>query len=165
VTRVNRTLADPEDAISLVEVLKQIQDVVDGVIEFGSPQDPNDPASTVVADGVTHNGTLVNMAGAWVEVDITAADDGTGGTRIDMVHNLGVPVTGVLPNVRWLVFGLQHDGMGKDAASTLSLSYDSGDSGSITADSFPLRLYVGGARTVSGSNPVRATVFFTVAVR
>lgn len=162
--RIGRTLPDPSDPKSIVEYLARSQRIIDGFIEVGSPQNPNDPASTTLADGSAHNGTLVNMAGAWVEVDVTAAD-----TKFDCVHNLGAQVLvsggNNLPNVRWQVMGFQHNGTGAIATSTLSVNYDSRDQASISTTSFPLRLYVGVTRTVNGGNPVRVTLFFTPAVR
>lgn len=165
-SRIPRVIVDPKDPLSIVEHLGRVQRVVDGQLEFGSPQDPRDPNSATLAAGAAggHNGTVLNMAGAWVEADVTAAD-----TRFDCAHNLGLPVTVVTavnqPNVRWLFACFQHNGTGVNATSTLSVNYDSRDAGSITQNSFPLRLYVGGGRTVSGPNPVRVSLFFTAAIR
>lgn len=164
-SRVPQTVVNPEDPRSIVEHLYRVQRVVDGRLEFGSPQNPNDPASVTLANGVAHNGTLQNLLGSWVEVDVTAAD-----TLVNCVHNLGVPVTVVAatnqPNVRWLVFGFQHSGNGANAASTLSCNFELGDAASITENSFPLRFYVGGGRTV-GADPddLRVSIFFVPAVR
>lgn len=163
-SRIARTLANPEEPKSLAEYLSRVQQIVDGGLEFGSPQDPKDPASATLANGVAHNGTLVNVAGAWFEVAVAAAD-----TKFDCAHNLGAPVATVAavkqPNVRWLVFGFQHDGTGADAASTLSVNYETSDAASITTESFPLRLYAAGGRTVSADHPVKLTLFFTSGVR
>lgn len=163
-SRVARTLQDPSNPFPLAEFLSRLQRIVDGDLGFGSPQDPRDPTSTTLADGVSHNGTLENIQGAWVEMSITAAD-----TLTLFPHNLAVPLTIVAavnqPNVRWGVLGIKHNGTGVNAASTLSLDYDTRDAASITPDSFPLRLYVGGGRTVNGGNPVLATIFFLPAVR
>lgn len=166
-SRVPRGPIGAKDPQEVVEHLGRVQRVVDGAIEFGSPQDPRDPASTTLAAGNAggHNGTLLNIAGSWVEVEVDAAD-----ARFDCAHNLGVPVTVVAaanqPNVRWLVMGLRHNGAGVNAASTLSVNYDSRDAANITLNSFPLRLYAAGARTVGGApNTVRVSLFFTAAVR
>ncbi len=67
-------------------------------------------------------------------------------------------------NVRWMVMGIKHDGQGAGDASTISVSYETGDSGSITADSFPLRVYAN-SRTVDDSHPIKITLFFIPAVR
>ena len=164
-SRVPRLVVDDRQPKSIVEQLSRLLRVVDGDLGFGSPQDPTDPTSTTLANGASHNGTLENVKGSWVEVDVTAAD-----TLVNCVHNLGVPVTVVSatnqPNVRWMVFGFQHSGTGANAASTLSCNYETGDAASITENSFPLRFYVGGGRTV-GADPddLRVTLFFTPAVR
>lgn len=162
--RIQRTLPDPSDPKSIVEYLSRVQRIVDGGIEVGNPNDPRDPSSTTLANGTAHNGTLVNLLGAWFEIAVEAAD-----TRFDCVHNLNVQVIQVAaanqPNVRWPFVCFKHDGTGINAASTLSVNYDTRDAANITADSFPLRLYVGGGRTVSAAHPVTITVFLTPAVR
>lgn len=164
-SRVPRVLYDPADPKAVAEHASRLQRVMDGQIEFGSPQDPNDPASVTLANGTAHNGILQNMLGAWVEVDVTALD-----TRVDCAHNLGVPITVVAatnqPNVRWLVFGYQHSGTLAIAGSTISCNYELGDAASITSNSFPLRFYAAGTRTV-GADPddLRVTLFFVPAVR
>jgi hypothetical protein len=94
---------------------------------------------------------LDNMRGAWVTVSFVAAD-----TLTAVVHNLDIPVQtnaagANQPNVRWLVFRIEHSGTAANAASTLSVSYETGDAANITADSMPLRLYAGGARTVGAA--------------
>ena len=87
-SRIARTLQDPKNPLAVAEHLSRIQRVVDGDIEFGNPNSPTDPASTTRATGGTgaHNGTLVNVSGAWVEISITA----TGSTRHTCTHNLNV---------------------------------------------------------------------------
>jgi len=162
--RVSRVLTDPKKPESLVEHLKQLQRVVDGNVEFGSPQDPTDPASTTLADGAAHNGTIVNMLGSWVSLDVIALD-----TLVACPHNLAVPITVVgatnQPNVQWLVFGFRHDGTGATGASTFSCNYETGDAASISEDSFPLRFYSSSGRTVDGDHPLRVNLYFTPAVR
>ena len=165
--RVPRVLTDPSKPESFVEHLKQLQRVVDGNVEFGSPQDPSDPASTVLANGTTHNGTIVNMLGSWVERDVVASELGT---LILFRHNLSIPYITVggarQPNVRWLLFGFQHSGAGPTGAgSTISCNYDTRDEASIDEDNFPLRFYAA-ARTV-GADPddLRVTLFFVPVVR
>ena len=163
-SRVPQSVVNPSDPKSIVEHLYRVQRVVDGRIEFGSPQDPNDPASTTAADGVTHNGTLLNVVGSWIQLTVTALD-----TLVACPHNLGVPVTVVTstnqPNVRWLVFGFQHDGTGATAASCFSCNYETGDAASISEDSFPLRFYSSSGRTVDGDHPLLVSLFFIPAVR
>lgn len=131
-------------------------------IEFGHPQDPRDPTGTDLAgDGSVnqHNGTLVNVRGSWAQAEFTAAD-----TATTFNHNLDLEVdSGGGPNVVWLVGRFEHNGTLANASSTLSVSFETGDS--VGRDSIELRLYAGGARTVDGSNPVLATLFFLPAVR
>lgn len=163
--RIARTLPDPNDPKSIVEWLSRAQRIVDGGIEFGSPQDPKDPASTTLANGTSHNGTLVNVLGSWVEIDVDTLD-----APQNCAHNLDVPVTVVggvnQPNVRWLVFGYQHSGTLAIAGSTISCNYELTDAASITKDSFPLRFYAAGTRTI-GADPddLRVTLLFTPAIR
>lgn len=92
------------------------------IISFGHPTDPNDETSDVLAGDMTavpaHNGTLDDIDGSWVELEI----NGTAGTTLDDAitcsHNLFTeeatawdeePVTDE-PNVRWFVVGWEHDG-------------------------------------------------------
>lgn len=163
--RIGRTLPDPAKPQSIVEFLARSQRIIDGQIEFGSPNDPNDPASVTLANGTAHNGTLVNLLGAWVEIDVATLD-----APQACVHNLGVPVTVVggvnQPNVRWLVFGYQHSGTLAIAGSTISCNYELTDAANITTNSFPLRFYAAGTRTIAADpDDLRVTLFFTPAVR
>lgn len=164
-SRIPQVVVNPDSPMSIVDHLYRVGRVVDGRLEFGSPQDPEDPASVTLANGTTHNGTLLNLAGSWFEKDQDTLD-----TRFDCAHNLGIPVTVVggvnKPNVRWLFANFQHNGTGVVAGTpTLSVNYDSRDAASITTNSFPLRLYAAAVRTVNAGNPVRVTLFFTGAVR
>lgn len=163
-SRVPRVIVDPKNPLSIVEHVGRVQRVVDGELEFGSPQNPNDPTSTTLANGTAHNGTVVNMKGSWFSANVEAAD-----TRVDCAHNLDVPVSTVAavnqPNVLWPIVCFEHNGTAADALSTLSCNYETTDAASITANSFPLRFYVSGARTVNAGNPLRAHIFFTARVR
>jgi hypothetical protein len=165
-SRVPRVVVDDQKPKTIVEHLSRVQRVVDGDLEFGSPQDPRDPASVTLADGASHNGTLVNIRGSWVERKIVASELGT---KILLTHNLGVPVNAVSavsqPNVRWLVFGYSHKGTGTGAGSTISCNYDTDDAADITTDAFPLRFYAA-ARTVGAApDDLRVTLFFIPVVR
>jgi hypothetical protein len=146
----------------MVKAITELTRVVDRDIEFGNPQNPYDDQSTTLAGAgtpTTHNGSVQNIRGQWVEVEFSAAD-----TAVAFTHNLNsdVAVAGE-PNVRWIVFGLEHDGNTADAASTLSVSFETGDT--ITANAIQLRLYVGGTRVVDGDHKAKATLFFIPAVR
>jgi hypothetical protein len=165
VSRVPQVVLDPQDPKGIVEHLYRVQRVVDQRIEFGSPQDPRDPTSTVRALGGVHNGTLQNVEGSWFEAVLSA----TGRTTLTCVHNLDVATNqpATAPNVRWLVFGVQHNGTGADGTTTYAVDvwYQGGTR---TADAIDLgfNLVVGGTvPTVNAGNPVVVTLFFTRAVR
>lgn len=158
--RVPRSLVDPRDPQSIVNQVQRLTSTVDGLLGFGSPQDPTDPQSTDLADGAAHNGSLENMDGSWVEVDVETLDAATTCT-----HNLAAPAISATasPNVRWLVFGYEHDGTGTTGASdTVSCNYETGDA--ITDDAIELRFYAAN-RTVDATHPLRVTLFFVRAVR
>lgn len=162
-SRVPRVITNPRDPVSVVEHLYRVQRVVDGLIEFGSPQDPTDPQSATRADGVSHNGTLVNLDGSWYTAEI----DAVGRTDITCVHNLGVQAgTGLIP-VRWLPFGWTHDGTGGGAATELDLAvWYMG--GAVTTNSIVLAVSANvtvGALTISAVHPLRLDLLFTRAVR
>lgn len=91
-------------------------------IQFGTPADPNDETSTVLAGDITatpvHNGTLDDVDGSWVEIEINSTVKHTLADPITCTHNLfteeatnwpNEPETGE-PNVRWFVVGWEHDG-------------------------------------------------------
>jgi hypothetical protein len=112
-SRIPRFLVDPDKPESIVQQMEEIHRVADGDIGFGHPNDPNSIGSTTAAGAadVNHNGTLENITGSWVEATFTAFD-----TKVLCHHNLFrewpdyvLPVTGE-PNVRWLNFGMSHDG-------------------------------------------------------
>lgn len=141
----------------------RLEEVLRNRVEFGDPQEPDDPASTTAAGSSTtaHNGRPDNIFGSWVEVTFDAADAAT-----LCRHNLDMPIVNAELNVRWMVFAFQHSGVGVNAASTLSINYDTRDSAAILADSLNLRLYVGGGRTIAaGANAVKVSLFFTPATR
>jgi hypothetical protein len=166
--RVARTLPDPKNPESMVEYLARLERIVDGGIEFGTPQDPNNPTSTVRALGTgtgAHNGTLVNLSGAWYEAVLTA----TGRSAVTVTHNLNAHTSNptTTANVRWLVFGIMHDGTAADATTTYAVDcwYQGGTR---TADAIALafNLVVGGtAPTINGSHPVVVTLWLQTAVR
>lgn len=164
-SRIPRVVVDPKDPRSIVEHLYRVQREVDGRLEFGSPQNPNDPTSTTRALGGVHNGTLQNIDGSWFEAVLTAA----GRTSVTCTHNLDVSTLNpaATPNVRWLVFGWMHNGTGGSAATRLDLAvwYQGGTR---TANAIDLIFDVtvtAGALTIDGSNPVVVSLFFTRAVR
>src|SRR5258706_6888158 len=82
-------------------------------INFGTPIDVRD-------DGLVVGQRTGNLAGSWVTLTLTAA---TG--NVAVTHNLDLPAiqqvggaaTANLPNVRWLVFGIEYgDRSGTNAA-------------------------------------------------
>ncbi len=158
-SRIPQAVINPKDPLSIVEHLYRVQRVVDGQIDFGAPQDPKDPASSTLPDGSAHNGILNNILGSWFEISI-----GTGDLAVDQTctHNLGQPiVSATTPNVRWLVFGIQHNAAGAGAGSTVSVVYEGGTVGE---NSIVLRFYAA-ARTVNDANPLKVTLFFIPVVR
>lgn len=129
----------------LASATEELRRILIGLVSFGHP------------DGLPDN-----MEGQWVEVSVTALD-----TRVDVAHNLGVPVAqsggANVPNVRVLSFLIQHDGQGvTGGGDTISFNYETTDAASITADSFPLRFYAAG-RTVDATHPLTASLFFVKA--
>jgi len=60
---------------------------------------------------------------------------------------------------------VKHNGTAADAASTLSVNYESGGPDAINANSIELRWYAAGARTVNAGNPLTVTLFFFKAVK
>lgn len=166
------------DTNSIVQQLNDITRALNENIGFGEPQDPEDPTSTNLAGGSDgawaagdHNGTLGNIDGSWVEI---ALED-TGATDITCTHNLYplldnaqylVPVTGE-PNVRWLVFGVMHDGTGKDDSTRLRVS-PSFVGGTVAVNKIDLRFdlaVAGTTPTIGAGNPVQVTLFFTRATQ
>ena len=152
-----------------VDWMRQITEALDGRVSFGNPQDPGPDVTSTALAGVaatSHPGTLDNIEGTWVEVDVAALD-----TAVPCYHNLNlsVPVAGE-PNVRWQTFGIMHSGVGTDtgtvaATATVSVNFDENDSGTVAANSISLRFYAEATRTVDGDNPLKVSLFFTPAVR
>lgn len=156
-------MVNPADSKSITEHLYRVQRVVDGSLEFGSPQDPADPTSAVVANGVAHNGTILNMKGAWFSGLVVAV----GRSNLTCVHNLDTPITAGLIPVRWLVWGWSHGGAGGGAATELDLAvWYMG--GAVTAQSIVLAVsanLIAGALTINAGNPLRVDLWFERAVR
>ena len=165
-SRVPQSIVNPQDPQSIVEHLYRVQRVVDGRVEFGSPQDPRDPASTTVANGTAHNGTILNVQGSW----FTAVIEAVGRTDVICIHNLFdstfTPSAGLVP-VRWLPFAWRHSGTGGGVATELDLAvWYMG--GAVAFDRITLAFSVNviaGALTINAANPVRVDLFFTQAVR
>ena len=174
-SQLHKTILTPRDITDVRSLGKAVERefeavrrVLSGEIEFGHQTNPRDPAETGLASGAAqatstlaggHNGTLLNIEGAWVTLDIDTVD-----AVETFTHNLDVPVESAgVPNVNWLVFRLEHDGTLAAATSALSISYETPDT--VAVNEIDLRLYSDGVRTVDGTHPVRATLFFTRAVR
>jgi len=116
-SKVPANIPDPEKPESIIKGVTDVTRVVDGEIEFGNPTDPRDDESTTLAGSGTpteHNGSIQNIKGSWVEVEIgaTGAQPAMGlDEAVECIHNLDVPVVATdEPNVRWFVAGIQHDG-------------------------------------------------------
>lgn len=165
-SRIPQVVVNPDSPMSIVDHLYRVGRVVDGRLEFGSPQDPNDPASTTVANGTTHNGTVLNMAGSWFSGIIQAV----GRSNLTCIHNLYDPdrtfAAGLIP-VRWMVWGWSHNGTGGGVATELDLAvWYMG--GAVAATSIVLAVSVNliaGALTINAGNPLRLDLFFVPAVR
>jgi hypothetical protein len=166
VTTGSGTLEDQMNALR--QQMNEVLLVVDDHIEFGEPQNPNDPTSTTLAGATgvdaAHNGTISNVNGSWVEILLTAA----GTSVVTCTHNLfldpvyTVPVPGE-PNCRWLPFGFIHDGTGGDATSGLSITPGFISGNTVTASAIDLSISVitdGTALTIDGNHPLRVTLFF-----
>ena len=164
--RIPKPPINPDAPAEIVEHLYRVQREVDGKLEFGSPQNPSDPTSTTRANGTTHNGTLLNVDGSWFDAVLTA----TGKSSVTCIHNLNVgtltPAT--VPNVRWLVFGVMHDGTGADATSIYRVSVWFQAPSAPTANQIVLGFDIvtaGTAPTINADHPVVVSLFFTRAVR
>ncbi len=138
-------------------------------VEFGSPQDPDDATSTTLAGAAAanHNGTVIDMDGSWVEVELTSTTQ----AAVTFNHNLFLStpnytiVSTAEPNVRWLMMGWIHDG---DSASSSDVVVNVWyEGGTVTANSIPLqtKVTVGGTLTVDGDHPMKLTLFFVRADR
>lgn len=110
--RPRRLLVDPAQPQSMVDMIDELTRVLELQTSFGNPQDPDerDMSSSTLAGtaAANHPGTLENIEGSWVEVEVgTDQLD----TAINCHHNLNVPVVSTsTPNVRWIPFMFQHDG-------------------------------------------------------
>jgi hypothetical protein len=149
----------------MVKAITDVTRVVDSEIEFGHPLNPYDDQSTTLAGAgtpTTHNGSVQNIKGQWVEVEFGAVD-----TAVAFTHNLNLEVIAANePNVRWLFTNFQHSGAGP-ATGCLSIEYDDALC-TVSASSIQLvlRASPGGVRTIAaGANAVKCTTFFTPAVR
>lgn len=165
-SRVARVLYDPHDPKAVSEHASRLQTVVDGKLEFGSVQNPNDLNSTSFPDGVAHNGTVVNLDGSWFSVFL----ESTGPTTVTCIHNLYdstfTPPTGRIP-VRWIVVGWLHDGTGAGAGASLDLSVCY-LGGTIAFDRIDLVFHIGvhgGAITLNADHPMRVDLFFIRSAR
>lgn len=142
----------------LAERVLRLERILSGDVEFGAPQDPNDPASTALPDGAVHNGTLTNMRGSWVEVELD--DPAQRAIPLTFTHNLNVQVvSATLPNVRWLLFGIQHTAA-LAVAESAAVWYNGG-----TVARNSIELEVTTSATPSGGDPLKLTLFFVPGVR
>ena len=159
------TPPDPENPEQMSQAIGEIQQLLDGGVSFGHPQDPADDTSTTLAGAggasAGHNGTLANINGSWVEQSITALGQQT------FYHNLNLDVFSASnPNVRWFIAGMSHDGTdggaGNLTGAAVSVIYKEG--GTVAADS--IQLHVGGTGiTVAAGTPLTLTLFFLPALR
>lgn len=156
--KVGLTTTDPKNPQQIADALTRLIEEFDGRISFGNPQDPTDDASTDLAGStdVLHPGTLINMEGAWVELDVDTLD-----SNVTCYHHLNQPVSvSGEPNVRWLEFGYLHSGVG--TAEAIGCWYEDG---TVTANSIQLRFGSSGRTVAAGANVLKATLFFIPAIR
>jgi len=161
VSKLRTLTVDPKDPKSVAEAVQQLVRIVSSEISIGDPLDPGSDQSVVLAGGTgtgSHNGRPSNVEGTWVEVEFESLH-----TTLTCTHNLGVPVINNEVNVRWVVMGIRHSGVGAAGASTLSINYQDGDS--VTTNSIALRAYSSFGRTVDATNPIRASLRFYPASR
>ena len=169
--KVDNVQPDPDKPETLVDQLYKITQVLDGLVEFGDPIDPFDPANTLRAGSTAGAppGTTSNIHGSWVEIVLET----TGRITKTCTHNLyleednstySLPVAGE-PNVRWLMFGWMHDG-DLDSSATLDLSV-AFIGGTVATNSLQLEFQVtkGGTLTIDSNHPIICTLFFTRASR
>ncbi len=127
--------------------LRQVIDVLNGQLGFGAP---------ISADAPTAGDQAVdNLEGSWVTKVFDTLD-----AVETCTHNLDVPVNSAgTPNVRWLLFGIEHDGNSATSASAVSISYETGDT--VAVNEIDLRAYSSSGRVVDGDHPLTVTLFFT----
>lgn len=155
--KVHRVRIDAGDPQSIVDQVTHIMRVLDQLVEFGDPQDPGSDGSTALA-GTTHNGRMLNVRGSFVELVVENLN-----TATTCTHNLNVQLLSASqPNVRWLVFGYQHNATGAAAANAVSVVYVDGDT--VGTNAIQLRFYAIGW-TVNAANPLRVCLWFMPAVR
>ncbi len=154
---------DGKDPDSIEQRLKEHEAAINRV-EFGDPADP-DLSSTLQAGLATstvpgHPGTLANMHGAWCEQTVGTTDLATART---FTHNLGLgaAINGE-PNCRWILMGATHSGTGAGVTSTISVSFEEGDT--VGTDAIQLRVYAHG-RTVDDTDKLTVSLFIIPAIR
>ena len=144
-------IPDPNDPESVAEWARGIANLLNGQLSIGEPISQD---TTMFPNGV--KGHLVGSF--VVRSDIVLAD-----TAYTFTHNLNIPNKGAGNdplNVCWEVVRFIHDGTNVNAASTLSVNYDSRDAAGVLDNSIDLRFYVGGARTIAAPNPLTAALWF-----
>lgn len=182
-------LQDKVTLESLQSQLDQLTSTVNGQLGFGDPVHPTSPAipfgdvpagniPLVGFEDLAHNGTLDNIQGSWVEVQIEGPSypSLTTSTHI-CYHNLYandpdyvVPVANQ-PNCRWLVAGAMHDGFGANplAAFHVRVAYVAYTTGLVTPTSISLQFGMTwqgpGPFPVDVFHPIRVTLFFIKATR
>lgn len=136
-------------------------------IEIGSPQPFDDPGSTTLAGAAatSHNGTIIDIAGSWVEISI----EGVNRQTFTAFHNLflDTPEYAVNstagPNVRWQVMGWIHDSTASSPLLSLNVWYEGG---TVAVNSLPMVANIGvygGSITIDGDHPMKLSMFFTKA--
>ncbi len=117
-----------------------LERILSGWVEFGHPSHPLVDSTTLAGDNTAldaHNGLRDNVAGSWVEVEVTALD-----TPVVCNHNLGVSISAIdanddpQPNVCWLLARFQHDGEELDLWEDLRVPASAGQKGATNPPGF-----------------------------
>ena len=169
--RVSRTQVDAKNPESVAVQLDESIRVVNEFIEFGDPQDPADLTSTTRAGSGsnTHNGTVANIKGSWVDVALVTAAV----VVKTCVHNLyleenttwTIPVSGE-PNCMWTVFGWMHDGNGESSGRPVNNVFFIG--GTVALNEIDLRFdttILGGTLVIDATHFMVCKLFFTRGTR
>lgn len=159
------SLREQADTHSRDPVVDEILGWLTAGLSFGVPIDMRN-------DGTVGGQTVRHMKGSWVSLTLTAT---TG--SVTCTHNLDIPTTSVtgaggtanLPNVRWLLFGLEYgDRTGTNAApaapGAFTVNFLKMVNATVTRDAIDLRYAVSGF-VPSATAPLSVTLYFVPAVR
>ena len=129
-----------------------LEDIFKAGLSFGVPV-------SIDSLGAAYGQRIGQMKGSWVEVAVGLNQLGT---NLTFTHNLGLGnlTSATKCNVRWLPWGLQHDGTNAGAGDTISVVYSGG---TVTGNSIQLMVHAAGARLVDNTHKLTVTLFFVPA--